>query len=504
MSPVWRWLTGGLGLLLIVALTGGDHGSSLWPFAGRFHPLLVHFPLGVLMVAIVADGVGGRTMNVTVRQWTPLLMLVGVWSSIIAALAGLVLADWGSYDPNTLLWHRRLGLLIPTLATISFWLRSRVDDGRAASRVPYAISAMSLVATLLVGGHFGGTLSRGDGYLTRHLPEPVRRIAAMPGETELTRIAVANPETTPVYDSLIQPILTVRCGSCHNPERTKGGLILTNGDGLLAGGRQGKVVVAGRADDSELIIRLLLPPGHTDAMPPDRPMPGAEIAMIRWWIEQGASQDVSLAAIERPASIRRTLAAYGLDDLPEGIFALPVVAADTAALRTARASGLTVLRLGTNLDYLSVDASSTPADWSGHSLAALRPLVANVAVIDVARTAVGDSAMQLLGTMPRLTRLRLAQTRVTDAGLEFLKPLQYLAYLNLVDTDISDQGLRALENLPRLRAIYLRGTKVTAGGVERLQRALPRAAITLDAPPLIEAAPAATTKKSTVPSSAAP
>jgi uncharacterized membrane protein len=504
MSPVWRWLTGGLGLLLIVALTGGDHGSSLWPFAGRFHPLLVHFPLGVLSVAIVADGVGRWTTNDTVRQWTPLLMLVGVWSSIIAALAGLVLADWGSYDPNALLWHRRLGLLIPTLATISFWLRSRVEDGRTASRVPYAISAIALFATLLVGGHFGGSLSRGDGYLTRHLPEPVRRIAAMPGEKELTRISVANPETTPVYDSLIQPILAVRCGSCHNPERMKGGLILTNAEGLFAGGRQGKVVVARRADDSELIIRLLLPPGHTDAMPPDRPMPGAEIAMIRWWIEQGASKDVTLAAIERPASIRRTLAAYGLDDLPEGIFALPVVAADTVALRAARASGLTVLQLGTTVGYLSVDASSTPADWSGHSLDVLRPLVANVATIDVARTAISDSAMRLFGAMPQLTRLRLAQTRVTDAGLEFLKPLQYLAYLNLVDTDITDQGLRALESLPRLRAIYLRGTKVTAGGVERLQRALPRAVITLDAPPLIESAPRAKTMKPTVPSTATP
>ncbi len=504
MSPTLRWLAGGLVVLLVVALTGGDHGSSLWPFVGRFHPLLVHFPLAVLLLALIAECAGRWTARTAVLEWTPLLLLIGTWSAIAAAVAGLVLADWGSYNPDTLLWHRRLGVLIPLLAAASYWLRSRGSAQRASLRVPFTLTAIALLAAVVVGGHLGGTLSRGDGYLTRHLPEPVRQLSALPSEKELTRIHVGNPETTPVYDSLIQPILTARCGSCHNPERTKGGLILTTAEGLFAGGRQGKVVVAGRADDSEIIIRLSLPSGHTDAMPPDRAIPVAEVAMIRWWIDQGASKEVSLSAIGRPASIRRTLAAYGLDDLPEGIFAVPVPGADTGALRQARASGLTVLPLGAGVGYLSVDASGVPADWKDQSLSVLRPLIANVATVDLARTSVGDSALQLLGTMPHLTRLRLSQTRVTDAGLEALRTLQYLAFLNLVDTEVTDEGLRALESLPRLRAVYLRGTKVTAGGVERLQRALPRATITLDSPPLVEPSPGAARKKPTAQAAAAP
>ncbi len=504
MSRSLRWLIGGLGGLGVLAFTGGDHGALLWPLVGRFHPLVVHFPLAVLLLAVGVDATHRWTRADAVRNTVPALLLLGAWCAIVASGLGLVLADWGSYDPDVLRLHRRFGLLISVLATAAYWLRTRASTAGTAPRIPTVLVSTLLVASILAGGHFGGTLSRGDGYLTRHLPESVRNLAGLPPEKELTRIHIANAEATPVYDSLIQPILTARCGACHNADRKKGGLVLTSIEALLAGGRQGKVVVAGRADDSELIIRLTLPPGHTDAMPPDRAMPGAEVAMIRWWIDQGASQAISLAAIARPASIRRTLTAYGLDELPTGIFALPVVAPDSGAIRTARESGLSVLALGSGVGYLSVDATSVPPEWNSQSLQLLRPLAANIAAVDLARAPVGDSAMTLLGTMPRLTRLRLAQTRVTDAGLDALTSLQYLTYLNLVDTEVSDAGLRALETLPRLASLYLAGTQVTAGGVERLQRALPRTRIVLDEPTLSEPVPSTTGRRSPSGTSARP
>ena len=477
MTKTLQGLVVGLIVLGGLALMGGDHGSSLWPFVGRFHPLLVHLPIGILILALIAEGIGQRHL---VR----FALLLGAWSAIAAGAAGVLLADWGSYDPVLLLWHRGLGLVIPVLAVLTYWLNSRRGDREPQSRRHYQLSAGSLLVAVIIGGHLGGSLSRGAGYLTRHLPASLRMVAGLPGEEEITRLAVGNPDTTPVYGALIQPILTARCGSCHNADRKKGGLVLTNAAGLVAGGRQGKVIVPGRADESELLIRLSLPPGHTDAMPPDHSIPIAEAELLRWWIDQGASTDVMLSAIERPASVRRTLAAYGLDDLPMGIFALPLRAADTAAVAQARRTGLIVQPLAGSVSYLSISAASLPSGWGGAELESLRSLAANVAWVDLARTAVGDSALALLGTMKHLTRLRLSQTRVTDIGLEQLRQLSYLEYLNLVDTDVTDRGLRALEGLSRLRAIYLWGTHATQGGVARLRRALPRATIALGAPAL--------------------
>ena len=478
-------LVAGLIALLVVAISGGDHGSPLWPFVGRFHPLLVHLPIGVLVLAVACD-ISTQWWRSAAHQLVSPLLLIGAWTAIASAMAGLVLADWGSYDPAVLAWHRRLGLAVPALASLGYWLHGRAMTARSSLRVPALVTSGLLLAAVVVGGHLGGSLTRGEGYLTRHLPEGVRRLVGLPGENDLTRIHVANPELTPVFDSLIHPVLTARCGACHNPERRKGGLILTTAKGLFAGGRQGKVVVPGRADDSEMIIRLSLPPGHTDAMPPDHAIPSAEIALIRWWIDQGASTEITLSAIERPTFIRRTLAAYGLDDLPQGILALPVETADSSAIVAARNSGLTVQTLGVKVGYLSVDAASVPAGWVAGTLSALRPLAANVASVNLSRTSAGDSALVTLGTMPRLTRLHLSSTRVTDAGLQSLTSLQYLEYLNLVDTNISDAGLRSLEQLPRLRALYVWGTHATPGGVARLRRALPRALIAIGAAPLVE------------------
>jgi uncharacterized membrane protein len=504
MPRSMRWLGGGLGALAVLALVGGDHGAVLWPFVGRLHPLLVHFPLAVLLLAIGLEATHRWTRADAVRASVPVLLLVGAWSAIVASGVGLVLGDWGSYDPDTLQRHKRFGLIIPVLAALAYWVRARQPIDGTGSGIPSRVVAGLLGAALLVGGHAGGTLSRGDDYLTRFLPERARALAGLPGETDRTRIHVANADATPVYDSLVQPVLTARCGACHNADRKKGGLVLTSIEGLLAGGRQGKVVAPGRADDSELIIRLTLPPGHTDAMPPDRAMPVSEVAMIRWWIDQGASKEITLAAIARPASIRRTLAAYGLDELPTGIFALPVSAPDSVALRAARESGLTVLALGNGVGYLSIDASSVPPSWSSQSLQLLRPLAANIASIDLARAPVGDSALAVVSSMPRLTRLRLAQTQVTDAGLVALKSLQYLAYLNLVDTEVTDAGLRSLETLPRLASLYLGGTQVTAGGIERLQRALPRTRIVMDEPTLTELESSTVSRRSPSGSAARP
>ncbi len=535
MSRSLLSLVGGLILLGIVALVGGDHGSSLWPFVGRFHPLMVHLPIGILLIAMLAEWVGRVTARHDALQLVPFALLVGGWSAIAAAIVGVVLSDWGSYDPVVLLWHRRLGLLVPVLATLAYWLRGRASMSHAGvvigvpsgapvrdpsapasaqsnalmrpsggarpnAHVAYFAACASLLGAVTVGGHLGGTLSRGDGYLTRHLPEGVRLAVGLPGEAAVARIPISNADTTPVFGSLIQPILTSRCGACHNPERKKGGLVLTSAEGVFAGGRQGKVVVAGRADDSEMLIRLALPPGHTDAMPPDRPIPMAEVSLIRWWIEEGASVDVRLSAIERPASVRRTLAAYGLDDLPTGIFALAADVADTSAVAAARKTGLVVQPLGASVSYLSVDATNVPSEWNAASLESLRPLSAVVASVNLAHTSAGDSSLVLLGDMPHLTHLRLAQTKVSDAGLESLKKLSYLEYLNLVDTNIGDVGLRALEGLSRLRTVYLWGTHATEGGVARLKRALPRATITLGAPPLLD--PAA--KPARVPSTSTP
>jgi hypothetical protein len=61
-------------------------------------------------------------------------------------------------------------------------------------------------------------------------------------------------------------------------------------EALQKGGHSGPALVAGSAQDSLLIQRMLLPIEDEDHMPPDgKPQPTpAEITVLQWWIDRGA------------------------------------------------------------------------------------------------------------------------------------------------------------------------------------------------------------------------
>lgn len=469
-------LVAGLLLLLFLLFTAGGEAASAWVWLGRLHPLFVHLPIGILFMALVLELFRQRP---EVAGAIPAVLFVGAWSAILAALAGLLLADSGGYDPATLAWHQRLGVGVAVWAVVAYALRAR--QAASASPLVYRGVLVLLLAGLAVGGHLGGTLTHGDDYLTRRLPDGLRRLAGLPPQADLGKRLIANPDTTSVYAALIQPIFNDHCVACHRVDRTEGGLALDTPEHLLAGGDEGDVLVPGRADDSELIRRLWLPTEHPDHMPPEEPLSIAEAELLRWWIDQGASFETTLAEAERTPTIRRVLDAYGLDALRTGIFALKVPLPDSSAVAALRATGLAVQTLAEEEPFLQVHATNVARTLTSADLDRLRLLAAQVAWLDLARTPVGDSTLALLATLPHLTRLHLEHTRVTDAGLQQLKDLSYLEYLNLYGTAVTDAGLRHLEGLTRLRRLYLWQTNVTPEGVERLKQALPKLEVNLGA-----------------------
>ena len=478
MNKALSGLIAGLVILLLMLVVANGQGSELQLVVGRLHPSVVHLPIGILLVALALDALARTPRFAAYAVTTPVVLLAGAWSAIAAAFLGLLLADGRGYAAGTLEWHKRIGIALAVLATAAYALRARgLPNG--APRTWYRVCVMLLFIGLVVGGHLGGMLTHGDGYLTRHLPDAVRVIAGLPRKTEIGRRTVVNPDSAPVYAALIQPILNDRCASCHSAERKKGGLALDTWEHLKAGGKDGKVLAAGRPEESEMIRRIWLPPGDPDKMPPEDPISIAEAELIRWWIDRGASAEVKLTDIERTPGIREVLDAYGLGDLPTGIFTLKVTPADSAAVMALRKTGLLVQPLGANASFLQVLATNVRQSLTPADLEALRPLAQQVAWVDLADTRVSDSTLALLGTLPHLTRLHLENTLVTDAGLAHLKGLHYLEYLNLYNTRVSDAGLRSLDSLSRLRALYLWGTQVTPEGAASLKRVLPKVLISL-------------------------
>src|SRR2546429_8724964 len=84
------------------------------------------------------------------------------------------------------------------------------------------------------------------------------------------------------FRAKVEPILVARCLQCHADEH-KGGLDLTTKTTALKGGENGPVIVPHEPERSLLVEYV-----STGQMPPKKPLPKKEVAVLRQWIAEGA------------------------------------------------------------------------------------------------------------------------------------------------------------------------------------------------------------------------
>jgi uncharacterized membrane protein len=458
--------------------------SELTLFVGRFHPLLVHFPIVLLLLA------GG----LEVRAWRRraenshtsdgdgrgTVLVLGAVSALVAAGAGLLLGGNGGYGGPTFDWHQRFGVLVAIGASLSCagWIAARQSGyGRWPTAAYRALLATTIVM-LIVAGHLGATLTHGEGYLTEHAPAPVRALIARLGGGTDGAPRVLRPDQAIAYSTLVQPVLQSRCVKCHGASRAEGKLRLDSPEAIRKGGTDGPVIVPGRAADSEIVRRIWLPPSHKDAMPPggNQSVPASEAALIRWWVDQGAPFDRKLSELEIAADVEPAVEAI-VGTLSRGGPTLPDVnvgAPDRQAIAAARRFGVSVVPLASSNHFIEIHCTNTGAAFGDKELAALAPLGPQTVWLDLSNTRVSDGGLATVAQFRNLTRLHLNRTRISDSGLKHLSRLDHLEYLNLYGTSVTDAGLQSLSSLKRLRTLYVWQTAVSGDGLERLRSALPR------------------------------
>ncbi len=135
-------------------------------------------------------------------------------------------------------------------------------------------------------GAHGGTVRRTNAFLCALAS--VLWIAAV-GAAGRPAQQSSRPAPRVDFDRQVRPIIEARCLECHSAEKRKGGLSLATYGDALDGGRNGAVIRPGNSTGSLIVQRLL---GRVDPqMPKDEdPLPGAEIGLIRRWIDEGARE----------------------------------------------------------------------------------------------------------------------------------------------------------------------------------------------------------------------
>ncbi len=88
----------------------------------------------------------------------------------------------------------------------------------------------------------------------------------------------------------IQPLLAQRCYRCHGPDKAEGGLKLNDRDRALAELDSGERAISpGKPDESELLVRVSTNDDSLRMPPEGKPLSPEEIALLRRWIEAGAT-----------------------------------------------------------------------------------------------------------------------------------------------------------------------------------------------------------------------
>jgi WD40 repeat protein len=123
----------------------------------------------------------------------------------------------------------------------------------------------------------------------------------------------------PKFDSQVAPILQKNCLACHSSAAKMGGLVMESYPSLMKGGAHGAVIVPGKADQSRMILML---EGKVQPRMPfgGDPLPAADIAALKAWIEGGALGPASGEAAE-------ALAPLALPDIKPQVAVVSPVAA---------------------------------------------------------------------------------------------------------------------------------------------------------------------------------
>ncbi len=108
------------------------------------------------------------------------------------------------------------------------------------------------------------------------------------GEVQPIRVVTLNRKDPVTYEKDVEPVLVKKCFYCHSGNVKEAKLDMGSYEGLMKGGRHGRPIVPGKADESLLYEAA----GKTKRpyMPPksEQPLTPEELALIKLWIDQGA------------------------------------------------------------------------------------------------------------------------------------------------------------------------------------------------------------------------
>lgn len=213
---------------LFIPLNGEVENTFVF-FLGRFHPIILHLPIGALVVLFFMEIVNAKRPKLNLNSACNLLLWFSVLSFIPTVALGFFLASRGHYNEDLLDSHKWLGWFT---AIISVWLlvlrnKKAAKPSEGVSKV-YKVFLLINVILLSLAGHYGGSLTHGASYLTKYMPSKMKAVLGVSNsEAYLAMTPGDSTSKEAIYfKENVEPIMEKHCYDCHGPDKEKGGVRL--------------------------------------------------------------------------------------------------------------------------------------------------------------------------------------------------------------------------------------------------------------------------------------
>jgi uncharacterized membrane protein len=416
---------------------------------GKLHPLLVHLPIGILLLFILFDllQTNGKASISTRIMW--LMLLSGLTTGIFSLITGYSLSLDGSNDGATLDRHKWIAIVTITFFSLYGFISLKHELNKKIK----IVSLVVLFILISITGHLGGTLTHGEDYWSFLSINKFE-------DTKTAPYTVSNIKDAMVFDDLIMVSLKQKCIQCHGIERQKGNLRMDSKEWFMKGGKDGLVVNLKDLDKSEILKRIFLDLNEDHHMPPKKKeqLSDEEKDIFEWWIKAGAPFSKKVSEIEKSASIDSILHVYHEKLISfktkKEIERIQINSLTEASLQSLIKSGWAVSLVSKTDNHLRVSGFNLEKTMDS-SLEQLIEIKDYIVELKLSFQKLNEKQISIISALTNLEKLWLDHSSLTGKSVHKLSTLKSLKYLNISNNELNAEDIIPLKDLVHLEKLYI-------------------------------------------------
>jgi len=434
-------------------------------FLGKLHPLIVHLPIGILLLYLILDLLNAAVRVNATKELLKFILVIGIASSLLSLLSGYILSLDEGYNEDILNKHKWIAII----TVVCFSAYGYFNLIRQINKKNKIITVACLFILISTTGHFGGTLTHGEDYWTFSIVNN--------NETPIA-YNVKDIENALVFEDLIMYSLNQKCVECHGPNKQKGSLRLDSKEWILKGGKNGTIINLSDSKKSELLKRILLDINEEYHMPPKKKeqLFEEEKTIIEWWIASGAPFNVKVSALGKTNEINSIIQQFHKKITSQQSIKSSeresISPLTSSKIDSLKALGWNISPLSKNDNHIRITGFNVEQPLDS-CLKQLIDIKDHIVELKLSFKELNEKHIETISSLSNLEKLWLDHTTLNSKSLKFLTKLEKLAYLNLSYNELKYDDLISIRALKKLEKLYIMNTGINNEEVNKLKGSMP-------------------------------